>query len=283
MSPRSGPRIVAPDPLDIGPFTAATDVKGRGPGRYSATVPTGWDVAGNSHGGFLASLAGRALRDATGRPDPITFTAHYLRTVGSGPVEIATEVVRSGRRLCTARATVSDGERPLVSVLATYGDLSDTDPAAPELIDGSPPDLPLPSACVRVVPGDPFPPAFMGNVELRLHPDDAGFLRGCRSGEARIRGWLGLPDGEEMDSIALLTAVDAFPPTIFNVDLPVAWVPTVELTAHLRCRPAPGPLACEVRTRFVSSGFLEVDGEYWDRTGRLVAQSRQLALVPRSE
>jgi acyl-CoA thioesterase len=58
-------------------------------------------------------------------------------------------------------------------------------------------------------------------------------------------------------------------------------VPTLELTAHVRARPAPGLLACDVRTRFVSAGFLEVDGEYWDSTGTLVAQSRQLALVPR--
>jgi len=49
----------------------------------------------------------------------------------------------------------------------------------------------------------------------------------------------------------------------------------------VRARPAPGWLACAFTTRFVTGGFLEEDGEVWDATGRLVAQSRQLALVPR--
>jgi len=65
--------------------------------------------------------------------------------------------------------------------------------------------------------------------------------------------------------------------------LPVAWTPTVELTAHVRASPAPGWLRCRFSTRFVTAGFLEEDGEVWDSTGRLVGQSRQLALVPRHE
>jgi hypothetical protein len=121
----------------------------------------------------------------------------------------------------------------------------------------------------------------MSKVELRLHPDDADFLAGRRSGTPLIRGWFRLPDDEPVTTHALLCAVDAFPPTIFNVDLPIGWTPTVELTAHVRARPAPGWLAISASTRFVSGGFLEVDGEVWDSAGRLVAQSRQLALVPR--
>ena len=77
---------------------------------------------------------------------------------------------------------------------------------------------------------------------------------------------------------ATATAVQ---PAAFNARLPVAWTPTLELTAHVRASPAPGWLRCHLSTRFVTAGFLAEDGEVWDSTGRLVGQSRQLALVPR--
>jgi acyl-CoA thioesterase len=54
---------------------------------------------------------------------------------------------------------------------------------------------------------------------------------------------------------------------------------TIELTVHVRARPAPGWLACRSYTRFVTGGYHEEDFEVWDSAGTLVAQSRQLALI----
>ena len=122
----------------------------------------------------------------------------------------------------------------------------------------------------------------MNRVSLHLHPEDV-FWAGAPSGNLVIRGWFELLDNEPIDSIALLLGLNIFPPTAFPGKLPVSWVPTVEMTAHVRSKPAPGPLRCQFTTRFVSGGFLEEDGEIWDSTGTLVAQSRQLALVPRQD
>jgi hypothetical protein len=136
--------------------------------------------------------------------------------------------------------------------------------------------MPPPGECVPIEPTDTFPPPFMGKVELRIHPEDATFAAGI----PRFRGWFRLRDQEAIDSFGLLVAVDAFPPTVFNAQLPIAWTPTLELTAHVRGRPEPGWLRCQFTTRFISAGYLEEDGEVWDGSGRLVVQSRQLALLP---
>ena len=263
-------------------FATATAVEpdGDGGGRYRAEIHPRWDIGGNANGGYLLAIAVRAMRDAAERADPVTVTAHFLSPGRPGPVTVDTEVVKRGRAFATVSAFLAAGDKRLLQVIGTFGDLADG--RGPERVEAAPPVLPPPDECVHVVPQEPFPPPFMDHVDLRLHPDDAGFAEGAPSGEPRVRGWFRLPDDEPMDTLALVLATDAFPPTAFNARLPVAWTPTVELTAHVRARPTPGWLRCSFTTRFVTGGFLEEDGEVWDDTGRLVAQSRQLALIPRS-
>ncbi len=93
-----------------------------------------------------------------------------------------------------------------------------------------------------------------------------------------MEGWVRFADGREPDPGSLVVAADAFPPTVLNL-MQTPWVPTIELTVHVRARPAPGWLQCAFRTRYLIDGDLEEDGELWDSSGRLVALSRQLARV----
>lgn len=246
---------------------------------WRCRIAEGWDIGSNANGGYLLAMVGRAVAEATGRPDPVTTTAHYLAPGKVGEATVTCQLVRSGRRFATASATLSSGGKAILQALGTYSDLRENE--GPERVDAAPPDLPPPDACpINRPEGDAASP-FMRRVDLRLHPDDDGFRSGDPSGEPRVRGWFRLTDDEPIDTAALLLAVDAFPPTAFNAKLPVSWVPTLELTAHVRTRPAPGWLRCAFHSRFVTGGFLEEDGELWDETGRLVAQSRQLALTPR--
>lgn len=263
-----------------GAFASATGIGPLGSGRWKADIPRGWDIAGNVNGGLLLAVAGRALCAATERPDPLTITAHYLSPAGPGPVDISTEIVKQGRRFTTARATLVGSDRPILTVLGTYGELDHRTEVL--LADGGPPTLPPPEDCVPIQATETFPPPFAAHVETRIHPDDATFLVGQPSGRAGIRAWLRLPDGEMIDPVVLLCLVDAMPPTIFNAEFPIGWTPTIELTVHVRRRPAPGWVRGTATTRFISGGFLEIDVEVWDSSDWLVAQARQLALVPGS-
>lgn len=245
---------------------------------YNATVHEAWGIAGNANGGYLMAIAARAMAGVS-RPHPVSLTAHFLAPGTPGPVTIRPQVIKAGHRFTTVRASLSSEERQLVELLGSFSDLADVE--GPVHIDAAPPDLPPPEDCIRVVP-DPlgFPPPLMSKVDMRLHPEDSVFATGRPSGRPLFRGWFRLP-GETMDPFGMLLAVDAFPPTIFNAHLPIAWTPTLELTAHVRGLPEPGWLRCRFSTRFISGGMLEEDGDIWDESGRLVAQSRQLALQPR--
>jgi len=245
---------------------------------FSAEVKPGWDIGGNANGGYLMAIAGRAMAEAVGRP-PVTLTAHYLRPAPTGPCEIEVTTVRSGRRFATATATLTMASGQVLQLLGTFGDQT---PGGPSLTRELPVDLPAYDDCeVPPPPTDGPVPEMFRRLAVRIRPGDEGFRTGNPSGNAEIRGWFAFADGEPIDAIGLLLVADAFPPPIFNTDLPAAWVPTVELTMHVRGVPEPGPLRCWFRSRFVHDGLLDEEGEIWDSTGKLVAQSRQLALYPR--
>jgi len=257
----------------VGATEAGADVT-----RFAAEVKPGWDIGGNANGGYLMAIAGRAMAEAVGRP-PVTLTAHYLRPAPAGPCDIEVTTVRSGRRFATATATLTMASGQVLALLGTFGDQT---PGGPSRTTEAPVVLPDYDDCELPPPSTDGPvPEMFRRLAVRIRPGDEGFRAGNPSGRAEIRGWFAFADGELIDAIGLLLVADAFPPPIFNTDLPAAWVPTVELTVHVRGVPEPGPLRCWFRTRFIHDGLLDEEGEIWDSTGKLVAQSRQLALYPR--
>ena len=258
------------------------------PGSYGAELGAGWLIGNAVNGGLLMALAGRALSVELARagshPDPFAVSAYYLSASTPGPATLRTEVLRTGRSVSTGQVSLTqpgaDGtEVERVRVLATYGDL---DTVAHEVrTTAVPPDLPSPERCLRAADAPPTflrHAAMLDRLDLRLDPATAGWAAGRPSGLGQIRGWLRLADGREPDPLMLLLAADALPPVAFDLGLS-GWTPTLELTVHVRARPAPGWLRIGLTTRNVAGGLLEEDAEVWVSGGRLVAQSRQLARV----
>ena len=265
-------------------FDRDTAVIPRGEGVFDAELSAEWTIGHAVNGGYLLALLGRALGDTLPHPDPFTITAHYLTASRPGPATVRTSTVRTGRTLSTGTASLlqrdEEGrEVERIRVLASYGDLAALSDDV--RTSAKPPQLPPYEHCLGAEDGmDPAAvPPITRQLDLRLDPATAGWAVGAPGGRGEMRAWFGLADGRDPDPLALLLAVDALPPTAFELGLS-GWVPTVELTVHVRCRPAPGPLRVSVTTRNLAGGFLEEDAEVWDGQDRLVAQSRQLARAP---
>ena len=93
-------------------FDDATRVERIGEGRYVGDVHDGWDIRGNANGGYVMALMNSAMRDASGRNDPISLTLHYLAPLPPSRFEIATEVIKQGRRFTTVSASMSSMDKP---------------------------------------------------------------------------------------------------------------------------------------------------------------------------
>jgi acyl-CoA thioesterase len=263
-------------------------VQATGPGEYSAELDRGWVVGGGLNGGYLLAVIGNAIRaelDDSGQPDPISVSSYYLTPTVPGPAVVRVRRIRGGGQRSTVAASLvqqQDGaEVERITVLAVYGSL-DRMPAEVER-EIQPPVLPPVEDCVeaRHAPEEVRRMApLLERFGTRLDPAYVGWAVGEPSRTGLIQGWFKLADERPLDPIALLLVVDALPPVTFDLGLP-GWAPTLELTAHVRARPAPGWAIVRHATRNISGGQFEEDCEVWDSTGRLVAQSRQLALLPR--
>src|SRR5690606_15145658 len=129
---------------------------------------------------------------------------------------------------------VQEGKARL-EVMAALGALGES--AAPARLAVPPPSIPPPEQCLgRSGDEQGVDLPILDRVEVRLHPDEA---RAGEAGQAQVTGWIRLRDGREPDSHAAVLFADAFPPAIFGLLGVVGWVPTLELTVHVRRRPAP--------------------------------------------
>lgn len=274
---------------DLSELDRAIAVTGRGDGEYAAALGAGWLIGDALNGGYLLAVIGNAVRASladAGQPDPFVVSAHFVSAGRPGPATVRARLVRSGGRHSTVAASLVQQEETRaeverITVLATYGDLARNVPDV--RTTALPPELPPVEECLpssasdeelrRMVP-------FMDRLDLRLEPESAGWAVGEPSRRGVLQGWLRLADGRPLDPLALLLVVDAMPPTTFDLGLQ-GWAPTLELTAHVRADPAPGWARVRCESRNFADGYFEEDCEVWDSTGRLVAQSRQLALAPR--
>lgn len=283
----------------MGVFDAETAIAPVGPGEWSADISPAWNIGEVPNGGYSLAIVLGAIARVGGHADPLSVTCHFLRPVDPGrPAVVTTEVVRSGRTVSTVGGRLTQDGKDRLVVMAAMGDLAGAEAAAVTggatagdesagdepagagpggWADLEPPDLPPPERCVaRTGDAQGVALALRSRVEVRLHPDRAEPAVG---GDAEMSGWIRFVDGRAPDPRGLVLFADAFPPSLFGRLGRVGWVPTIELTVHVRRRPAPGWIMGRFRCDDLDGGRMIEDGALWDADGRLVARSRQLGLL----
>jgi acyl-CoA thioesterase len=272
-----GPSSEAPSseaPSSEAPTSEAPTSEARPAGRgFSIDISDQWSGLASVNGGFLLSLCLKALGALLPFPDPIVVSGFYLRPAHPGLAQVHAEVIRSGRTTAFGQASLAQGGKEVLRVTAAFSDLAS---APVEFLGRVAPKLPEPADCHRLQSISGI--AIGRRFEYRA-PVVPGWLRGTPSGDPTSEFWIRFADGRDTDTLTLPFIVDANPPVVLELG---GSSTTIELTVHVRARPAPGWLACRVITRYVSGGYHEEDVEVWDSAGTLVAQSRQLALVRRS-
>ncbi len=258
----------------VGQIDAETAVHALGEGRYTTRLSAAWNIGTNPNGGYAMLPVLRAMADAAGRSDPVSVTVHYLRpAVPGADGEITADVVRVGRSGTNVTATLVQHGSARLTVTAILGDLSAPVSEAPDPgLTVAAPHIPPPEACVdRSQLGQGVELPLLSRVDVRVSRD--------QDGPATVDGWIRLRDGTPPTALWLPLFADAFPPALHATIERVGWVPTLELTVHVRRRPAPGWVQARLACDDVAGGWMVETGTLWDATGALVARSRQLGMV----
>ncbi|MDT5107904.1 MAG: hypothetical protein QOI25_5417 [Mycobacterium sp.] len=240
-----------------------------------------WTIGEKVHGGAMLALCAKAahLAHSSGEVQPIAVTGNFLWAPDPGPMRLVATVLKRGRRVSLVDVELNQGERVAVRASVTLADpehhvppLLSFNPVVPLMTPEPPPGL------EPIGPGHP-----MEHVVHLAHGCDirpALHTLGPRSdgGPPVFEYWV-RPKGVAPDVLFALLCGDVSAPVTFAVDRP-GWAPTVQLTAYLRAMPADGWLRVMCTAVQIGQDWFDEDHIVVDCEGRIIVQSRQLAMVP---
>ncbi len=252
-----------------------------GDSTWSTVLDPAWNIGENLNGGYLMAPLVRAMASVSGHPHPLSVTTHFLRPGRGGSASVEVEPVRSGRTIGTVRGRLSQAGKTKIESIAAFTTLDGTtldDPAGNAFeLNVEPIDMPAPDKCIdRTALENSDSPPIMQRVDIRVHPDH---VEAGQSDTAEVAGWIRFSDGRPVDPFALTLFADAFPPPLFAMLGYIGWIPTIELTVHVRRVPQDGWILGHFHTSEAAGNRMIEDGTLWDESGRVVAQSRQVGLL----
>jgi hypothetical protein len=248
-------------------------------GGLVADLDPDWNVGpGILNGGYLVAVVARAALAGSPHAHPAAVAVSFLQATPPGPATLAVTRGPAGATLAHASVVLAGAAGPSVVAQVASATLTAADP---EYSTAPPPSATPVEQCLAPVDVGALPRVGLSRqVETRLDPATSGWATGRPSEEPLIRAWVRFADGRDPDPVSLVFFSDVLPPTCWAIGR-FGWAPTVQLQVLVRAVPAPGWCLVEARADEVAGGWFDSDCRIWDSTGRLVAQSRQLARTPR--
>ena len=254
---------------------------------YAGNLNPHWTIGPKIHGGVMMALCAKAAQQTVsedGVPARIGHalgvSANFLGAPDPGPVRLATAVRKRGRRINVVDVELIQAGRTAVRATVTVGEPEDA-AAAPLLVADPVAALmtPAPPEGIEAIgPGHPMSEINHLAAGCDIRPDVASLWAHEPGRAPRIRTWV-RPRDEPTDALFALLAGDISMPVTYAVGR-TGWAPTVQMTAYLRAAPADGWLRVLCSTHEIGQTWFDSDHTVLDSTGRLVVQTRQLAMVP---
>jgi acyl-CoA thioesterase len=269
-------------------FQAALDLTKVSDTVFSFTPDPKYFVGKTPHGGYLLALMNKAMTEVLPHPSAINSNIYYLDRTEPEPAELHIEILRTSRGSSMGQVKLIQNNKITCLYSSLCSDFqymkghSGLETPMPEIINSVEQDD------FKVMNYENFKlgstPSFIQQLNMSVHPDHAWWDReiSTDAAEARCSAYLELQGGVA-DTFVLSYLADILPPVVQNKYGPLGWVPTLTLTCNIRQLPKTNLLFIDGIAKDISNGYFEQDCNIWDMSGNLVATSRQLAKILKSE
>ena len=271
-------------------FQAALNLENVEDNIFLVNPDTNYFVGNTPHGGYLMAIMHKALISILPHSTAISSSVQYLDRINAEPFELEVETFKTSRGSSSGIVKLKQDDRICTTFTGTCSDFEfmkgydDLQKPLPEIFKDKDKKDYVQMNYDKISKG--FTPAFIQQLECSIHPDHAWWNRASnldnKNNEARCSAFLEM-EGGVPDQFCLSFYSDILPPVVCNKYGPLGWIPTITLTTHIRRMPTTSVLYADFIASDLNKGYFEQDCNIWDLDGNLVASSRQLTRILKSE
>ena len=254
---------------------------------FSMTPSKDYFVGNTPHGGYLTAVMQKALSLSMPHPHVINSNTLYLDRTEPKEIIIQVDKIRESRGSSVGRVSLLQDDKLRCMMTGICSDfnymngVNDLETLPPKIFND---DRGLFISLNFDNKQEGFTPSFIKQTKCEIAKQHAWWLKNEDElgDEARCAGFISM--GEEIPNQFVLSFYsDFFPPVVMNKYGPLGWVPTLSLTTNIRQLPSTSELFMDVIAKDLNKGFFEQDCQIWDLNKNLVATSRQLTRILKSE